>query len=379
MSRLKYMFAAPLLLCLAASASAQEAAPPPETVISAAEATAQIGGLSTVSLHFRDATPEQVFTELFRQAGIPWGNGDSYWKSQGWPPLTVDMDHVPVWSAVSQLCQQLGVEPVQFHQINGHALEQLFDKGPAQMAGPFLIVEPDWMRFPGSPLPTSAGYARSFTLFMDPKLHRGAGQATVESVEALDKAGHLLASSAAFPVNTQVYPSDNLTWRWDLTTELRPPEGETKSEQAIQTYRAVICLPVVTKTLRWTIPNVLTARDVYKTQGDESYRMESITTRDGGFDVRLRTSRVGDNQDHLEPDPTTFVRLLDSSGHDLRQEPHGYERPGRGRDSYLIHFSAETRKSPLDSTGPPATLVWELPTESCQVKILFAFQSPTAP
>src|SRR5215211_1041548 len=116
-----------LLLLLALVALPVRAQPPepPKPIappLSLDEANVLLGGPTRITLHLKDAVPQAVVAELSKQAGVSirlpvWGGDETRNK-----PLAIDVENQPFWTALSEVCAKLRVQPPAWGTDRGLAL-----------------------------------------------------------------------------------------------------------------------------------------------------------------------------------------------------------------------------------------------------------------
>lgn len=159
-------------------------------------------GPSYLTLHFKNATPPEVFAEISKQCAAPILTApDNLFQAESFPKVTVEADHQPFWIVVPRICRQLGVD---FRHYQG-GMRLMRDggmaaEGASHVDGAFLVVATQisysrTRNFAGHGEQTQFGM--QLAVYPEPKLNVLRGSGTIQIDQATDDHGNSLAPDGA--------------------------------------------------------------------------------------------------------------------------------------------------------------------------------------
>ena len=334
-------------------------------------------GTSYVTIHMKDATPQQVFAELSRQANTELRVSPAgLWESRSWPRISVDIERQPFWLAMKEICGKVGVAP----QNNGVEREMvLMDKqqagrswgdAPVSAHGPFLVMATAVNMYASRDFNQPAVTRRSCNInllvYAEPKIRVLQGSYAARVDEAVDEQ----EQSWTMPGQAAEGMQPNMTWVWPLSISLMPPDsGGKKLARLRGTGRFVI----QTRSEIAEVPNILEAKNVTKVVGGKRFTLKEVRRAGDSYIVTLTLYRSGWNPNEWNyMYPQNIFKLLDGDGKPLVRTSNTGGGGGGEQVDISIHFQRQNW-NPNDNSGEPARLVWEVPTETREVVVPFEF------
>ena len=341
---------------------------PPLVVLSGDEAVQMLGGPNLVTLHFKEAPLQTVLAELSRQAGIElrlW-SGNS---AETWPAVTIDLDRQPFWEAMRTLTRQLNLRVEWFRPQRALTLRKGVDAklaGDMVASGPLhLVVNSIERRRDPTAGPEIAGAqgepggAIKVSAFVDPRLHvANWGTFYLQEFKA-DKGEprqfnrEVQAYFAGYPFST-------------FTIPLPPLPADSKN---IALVKGVLRLRVMTRGEVWEVPDILQAKDVSKTVGNERYTITGVRRSGPRYEVHLAVTEADPNNRIIRPLALrfNFLRMVDSQGRDLfRQYEEFISSDGRRA---RIDFARSRPGSNKEEVDEPVKLLVEIPGETKMIDV----------
>ena len=163
-------------------------------------------GASLITLHMKGAKPAEVFAEIARQASAELrASPVNLWESKSFPAIDIDMDRVPFWQAIGNICDKFGLAPqnnMAMEMVIGEksAGPKLWGEAPSVISGPFLVVCASINRSHSIDLNQAKNVRRTctvqFMIYPEPKMRVLQGTHAVRIEEAVDENGNTLAIPA---------------------------------------------------------------------------------------------------------------------------------------------------------------------------------------
>ena len=361
-------------------------------------AEAAVTGPTIVSLHLNGAAPRDAVAMLGRAAGVELAPQPSnLFARRAEPPITIALDHVSFWEAARRVLVPAGLELRQWNDEyrTGVASGEARMSGPAVVSGPFLVVAQRIERShraelraadltaDGAPAHAAAAlpamrttdFSVWFTVFAEPKLRVLRAATNVRLERAVDENGLSLIPAAPGP-RAGGFSGDGeiLAPRaWTASARLDYPSG---AGRRISQLKGALFVTLRTRTETAEVHDLLNARDVagtvagmpfvvrgFKRLGEREYELQMSVQRD---------ARAGDDWDRVRRTITaSSVRVADADGNLLvRGVPstnYAAERVDLAARFTLPDPGAGQR------AAEPATLLWEVPTETKDVLVPFEF------
>lgn len=333
-----------------------------------------------VTLRLDDATPAEAFTALAAQIGgasIPCEPPDLLETLDG--RVTLDVAGRPYWSAALQLMDAAGVglrtESDGLKVVAASTANPVF-RSPAVIAdAPLLVAAGIYHDQSPASGARPAGNEAVVVVYAYPE---PGTVATVPipllMVDRLDgPSGDPVFGSNAVgdvPVNTSYYAKP---YRLDIPLGQSPDGPRDASDMAGE-----VEISLVTDRDTLDLAEPLSAKDVQWSSGDSSVTVRSVSEHEGVYTVDL-VARVPDNSVGVDEfvSKSSRFRLLDAEGRPLVFEGCSI-RPAT-RATYLkLQYGLTASPDPFTSVagpsaGPPARLIWDVPTRSRPVRVPFRF------
>lgn len=369
--------ARPLLLSVYQGSDDAEARARAEAALNQLEEN-RTSGTSFITIHLKNASPEQAFSELARQAHthLPPTPGD-LWTSRPWNAADIDIDRRPFWEALREICGTFGVSPQNRGSdasdltiVAGSGGGRLGGDSPSVVSGPFLITASYINRSHYVDLNQPGNVRRNCNVQLlvapEPKLKVLAGPYSAAIDEAVDEKGQSLRG----PSTTHDGMQMGNQGVWSLSAALVPP---ARAGQKIAKLRGSGRFLVQARSESVEIANVLSAQDVTKTVGGKQFTLKKVQKSGDVFLVKLKIYRTGwDQREWLYTHPQENFALLDGEGRRLTRITAG---PSAGVGDELdvsLQFQQQNWHGGEDA-GEPAKLVWDVPVEVREVTVPFEF------
>ena len=336
-------------------------------------------GPTLITLHLKDATPQDVFNGISRQCPVPVPAVRQLWdKGGGMPKLTVDFDRQPFWVVVPQICRSAGLELAP--SDDGMFLDAQSGlprvDGDALVRGAFRIVLTQVSfvrtRFLGASSGERQRIALSIFTSPEPKITALRCQLHLEPLA--DENGHKLLPISNQPAGASGLPPGTFDggpglgwWRFDPEF-ISPPEG---LGGRISKLRGDLTYLVQTAADQLEITDVMNMKPAAKQLGSVQITIKSVKPANGGYDLQSTVAGGLGWQFYLDS-LRLRTRLFDNAGNAF---PRGAARTwdDRGELAFTVHFEPLHLK---DGRAPaPAKLVWEIPTATRQITVPFEFDN----
>lgn len=367
-------------------------------------AEARAMGTTYVTLHLKDAAPADAVAALAKAARGPLRTyPDNLFDHGQWPRVTLELDRVPFWDALRQLCDRLGLAPNGWNDgvrlmPNGGDGEGQFD-GPSSTDGPFLIVANEVHHNRSVRLAAGAAAARAeeddfgvqFAAFAEPKLTVLSCTETVVLDEAVDDRGNSLRpdeEAGPAPEEPGVFVTNRGTV-WDLQAPLRYPAKNPGTKIAKLRGSVTFTIQSAAETIEIDDPLRATAATTRAVNGVtieiQPLRKEQGAGGGEGKGWELKLSLTGGvtipglgRPDAVQLTVQHGLRLLDDKGRALRTRSFGSTSTDGHRTDYRLVYIA-SRDEDGEPSGDPAKLVWEIPTGTKQRKAKFELKDLPMP
>lgn len=361
------------------------------------------GGPTFVTLHLKDAAPQDAFEELAKQAGAKLETEPpGLLRADDAPRVTIDADRQPFWDVMRRLCASCGVRP---ERSGGGKLALSADDGswgrrPHVTSGPFLVTASELLvtrtvRFGAdakAPDPKAAANAVApadgvrdhaqlqVEALFEPKLY-AMSWSVGDVVEAADDAGHsLVLPRGAEPRRRAVYGGTR-AGEWESTVWLGvPPRDRPGARLARVKFLSSFSVQTGVETLE--VPNILTAKDVERVAGPARVVVKGVT-RVGSdqYELAVASYPAGDVQAWRAVQAGQFrrgPRLLDANGREL-MSGGGSSTMSATEYTSQLRFTGDPVGAAANLPREPARLVWDLPTGVRQVQVPVEFENLPLP
>lgn len=379
---LKNLSLSMLLLAAAAGTTRAQTADAPLAPDAPAAAAAAAG---TITMHLKDALPEDLFSELTKQYGVKFYTepGSLFDEPQMQRTLSIDLDKQGFWPAMKQICDATGVYPQNNYGNNNRRIglgrnNPGWAKRPFCMAEQFMITADQISRNRSKDIGNEEAKGQDnvslqFTVYADPKLRLGKVSSQVELEEITDENGlSLLPENRQ---NNHYYGSDSARgFIWSLSASFNPPAEVGKK---IATFKGSLRGTVYVKTEKWEVANILQAQNESKEFGTNTYTIKKVTPQSQGksYVVELEMKSSTPNEaDRIPFAAYNTAQLLDGKG-GVYQNQGGGGSMSPQLETYTINFYGNEYSGNGNNKGPgvPVKFVLEVPTEVKQITIPVSF------
>lgn len=366
----------------------------------------KLGGPTLVSIHLKDATPQQFYEALAKQTGLNILSSYEYWKAQK-PLVTLDVDQEPFWLVVHKFALQTGLgigerDPMlQDHlyaEKHGYGIDGFYSS-----TGPFfLTLAGITQRQTGE---STAVYGHTKTslkakqtltlrLFSDPKVNffTQTGASFVIQQAVTDDGVSLIDQEKEVLFYTRTVHTGGVSI---------PLDKPALSGKTIKILKGYFLVSVVTAKKTWTIP------DITKAQGATFGQIPPNVTKEdtlSQFIAQYKVNKISLEEKshryvvqlyatHSRP-PLFYTRSGSPMFSDIRiWGKDGTEYSTSNPDNTLNNdFSNDPNHilehEQLDLTlyayqnnpdAHPQKMVWQVPTEFHRVKVPFEFHDIPLP
>jgi hypothetical protein len=362
-------------------------------------AEGKAAGATAITLHLKEASGGDAFAALAKASGVEFGTEPpELWaqKPRGGPgasPIALDAEGQPFWSVFRELCRQARVEPDFGDNGRFKLLESADGKWaatPAVVAGPLLIraVRITETRALDFADPANPELSRQLELnfYVEPKL-RVLAEAFAARIElAVDDKGKSLMPAAPAPGDAAPADEQELTnvadtsRVWELDVPLTCPQG---GGRRIVSLKGSVRLKVPVKVQTLEIADVLNAAESPRTIAGRRLTFHSAHKVKGGYEVKVTLMRgsLDDAEWQQWATPRDFVRLADSNGLPILFTGVS-DAQGNDQQTTLTMQFENPNNAPNGiggPVGPPAKLLWDVPTDTKEMRIPFEFKDLALP
>jgi hypothetical protein len=351
----------------------------------------RVVGPTPVTMHLKNVDPGAAFAALSKETGIEISpEPPDMWvkKRGGAAAISIEAEGRPFWDVFRELCALSRVEPDFSDNGRLKLIESPDGKWaatPAVVGGPVLIqavkvVETRSLEFaaPNSP---ELNRQLSMTLYVEPKLRVLADAFSAKIDTAVDDKGVSLLDPNADGDDVDLTNVADTSRQWQLELGLTcPPKGGGRK---IATLRGALRLKVPTRIDTLEVPDVLNATEVTRSVAGRRFTFHRCRKVKGGYEVKVTCYRdaLRDAEWQQFTTPRDFVRLTDNKG--LAVLFVGVsEQEGNDKETTLTLQFENPNNAPNGIGGPvgrPARLMWEIPSESKEMRLTFEFNNLTLP
>lgn len=373
------------------------AAPP----ITAEELDRLTGGPTLLTLHFKDARPQDVLDEVIKQSkaqGVEVRTVETRRPNAVPPnaqPVTLDIEKQPFWVAMKTLLPMLHLFSAPDGRGNGILLWGFAGpRGQGRMQGP-SVMGADCLLYveqiervqratliPGDQAPPERqdNLNIAMSAFVDPKIHVLPERAAVLVDTAMDENRRAL---------TLQQDGRNSYYGSSQPVVLQIPLNcPTNLGTRIARLRGTLRLAVISRQERWEVPAVLDARNLSRTVDNTRYSVTSVVAQGEQYTVNITISRpqpAGGPGENFNPfGSTRTLRLLDQDDHEFQLRSSQFGGDGQAYTGTLIYARPGLGFNPLGGAnaqpvGDPKKLVWEIPSEIRTLEVPFEFADMPIP
>jgi hypothetical protein len=325
-------------------------------------------GASPITLHVSDAPVSQVMAEIARQCAgtIPTSPPD-LWK-QDWPKLTLDYDRKPFWDVLDDIGRQLNLDylwsdsqEVRVSRGTGHRDEVRANSGA------FLLT--------ASSYAARRGMSVDLSVYAEPKVVV-LRVIDLKFDKAIDDQGNpLLSQSGRMGRGGRgfgggMWQRRNRGPREVIAPFQRPGDDVNK----IAELRGQVRLSVQGGLTRWEINDPLGMSAVTRMIDNMPVTLESLASSGGAsyeLHVRIPYDWINSttHQDEVMELLHRGLHVYDAAGRSFSvASPDSH--PGSGGSTDIeVDLSRDSK------TGPPAKLIWEIPDQTRELVVPFAFKN----
>jgi hypothetical protein len=333
-----------------------------------------------LSIHLKDAHPKAVFAELANLVGANFRPSPAgLWEGKEWPTVSIELQDVSFWKALRAISEktglyiQRGAVERNYFVVNEPGAGKLWTTYPTSENGPFLFSLQSLDRVHRSDLmagETSRQVNVRMILYTEPKLRvlKVAQQTNVTA--AVDELGNKLS-----PAPNPGAQAMGGTWGWWLTGRIALPENVG---ERIARLRGFARITVQMRSEVVEVPDITTAENVERTVAGHKLVVKNVRARGETYTVSMTITRDPKKPGGWgEINLSSTFRLLDANGVPLSRRNYG---GGTNLGDYTelnLMFGRDDWNG--EGAGPPAKLIWEVPTETAVVEAPFEFEDVPMP
>ncbi len=347
----------------------------------------RMAGPSLITLHFKEASPKDIFDSLARQARSEFRVYPvQMWSQREWPKVSVDLDRQPFWVAMKEVCGKTGVWPQPGYGGNDRRMTLTSNMGinwmntaASAQSGPFYIVGQSINHSDTINLLQPANVQRDFsinlTAYSEPKLRVTSYASYLKLDEVVDDKGTSLLLAAPQYESMQ----SNSGWQYPLYARLSYPEHpgtkiakfKATAKFIIQTRSETVEVPLTADILSGKEPKEVTKtvggrRYTLKTvrkQNDQQYLVTTVCYRDGRNPQEW-------NQFQNSMFQTMGIQVVDDKGRPLMNQ--GMRSNNTSGDTMEVTYEFSRIDNGEETrVGDPAKFMWEVPLEVKQIDVPF--------
>ncbi len=343
----------------------------------ATEPAEQVAGdtPTTITIHETNADPKVVLAEFQKQAHADI----ALWPPQMWdgnrgqvPTVTLDLDNVPFWTAISAFCDQVNCRPENFGNNAGITLMQ--GRGQPLLGGKVKDCGMLTMIATGASHNRSISYENDqvnrddhveIMVLADPKM-RILTYKPSPLMDVIDDENGVSLLSNTPP---QTYDQDAQNFKFEFSVPLTYPE---KYGQKIAHLKGSLSMTQVTKTQLLEFDDLAASVGKSKTAGDRTVEIKSFSV-DANQNARLDmlvTRPAGAKQ----MSGNIFSELRSMKVIDANGESQSLNGGGGGSDR-SINWQCQFQLK----IGKTAKFSWPVVTETKEVEIPFEFEDLALP
>jgi len=378
-------------------------------VLTPQEAINLLGGPTIITLHLTDATPEQFYQELWKQAKLPPYNPTFVPANSEKPLVSIDANNVPFWKVVREFQQQTGYTVAEqystpFRTYLSPSSITAWSGGSAVFSGPFVFMvnkvthaEQRSVRYSFDKVSYNSGDQLYLSLYglIDPKLtiFQDPKKTKLVIEEAVTDKGTSLIGGIPKIVDLNGGPSHGFGQGIMLTPQ-KTDGGH------IATLKGYLQALFPTQWDTWEIPDIANAAGTVRgtlpqasdvkalSSGDVAqYEITKVDEIKDGYEVSLKflySWDIVDSQNMMEA-LVQGLHAVDDAGNEVyisykkdevvpeRNDPLRQFLQGR-----IITLRVIRDKKSESATGP-IKLIWKIPTKFNTVKVPFEFKNLPLP
>jgi hypothetical protein len=325
-------------------------------------------GSSPITLHVTNATAAQVMAEISRQCStaVPTSPAD-LWKQDHWPRLTLDYDRKPFWDVMGELARQLGFDylapeyqDVRLTRGNSHRDESV------ATSGAFL--------FTASAYAARRGMSVDLTVYAEPKVVV-LRMIDLKFDRATDDQGNPLLSQSGRGFGR----GRGFGGGWGRRIRTGPRQINAPFQRPaddvthIAELRGHVTLSVQGGTTRWELPDPLGMSPVTRTIDGIPVTVEKLVSSGGNsYELHIGIPYTWNSTTVYQEEIVDLLhrglKLSDAAGLPLNVvtiDP----RPMSSATDIEVDLTRDSK------TGPPAKLIWDIPEQTRELLVPFAFKN----
>gem|GEM_PF-4880517 len=372
-----------------------------ETPLSPSEAIKLMGGQTLITLHLKDATPLEFYSEVWRQTSLPPFNTRrmAFWRDR--PLISISVTNKPFWLVIQQVAIDYGISVGTIEDGRIEPWQSAWGTiGASVSNGPFLFtinnISHSTLRSVNiysdrKQLMTDNRLLLGINIYTDPKIPLLREATTITVTEAVnDKGVSLLPHS---PLQDKVNTYEKYISHFRIPLAPQPIDGGTVTE-----LKGSIRTVIATKNSTWEINDLAHAGDVERGVEPKQlmnstplndvayYTLRGVKTIDRGYSFDLAFLRSRTLLDTWAMGLAMFadVTVVDDKGIELTRiggsSTFGFdandplnEKLQRGTSHYK--FLRTDKNSP----DGPVKLIWKYPVEMHTVDVPFEFKDLPLP
>jgi hypothetical protein len=329
----------------------------------------QLFGASPITLHMTDAPAAEVMAEIARQCSGPIPTSpQEMWQQGNWPKLTLNFDRKPFWDVMQALAPQAGFDflltesqEVRLTRGNSHREESL------TTSGAFLLT--------ANAYTARRGMNVDLSVYAEPKVVVLRTN-DLKFDKAVDDQGNPLLSQSGRGFG-RGRGFGGGAWARRIRTGPRqvsaPFQRPGDDVTRIAELRGHVSLSVQGGTTRWEVADPMGMSSVTRTIDGIPVTLESMISAGGtSYELHLSIpynwSSSTTRQDEIVELLRRGLRVTDAAGRRLAVVSPDARAGASGTD-------IEVNVSRDSKTGPPAKLTWDIPDQTRELIVPFAFKN----
>jgi len=393
-----------VLLVLASVIISASATQADERPLSPSEAIKSIGGLKLITLHLKDATPLEFYTEVWRQLDLPAFDASSVERSRSQSAITIDVEKRPFWEVMRQVEQKYGISA----RPDSSSQRVLPNLSPMNLVGAVDIKNPFYFVINGvtvnkncslvfsvdKPLPSvQNSLSLSFRAIGDPQMAWLNPNPTPVVTKAINNKGESMLISTSNPGrysgsyfgNSFSFGSINLIPQAKPGGKVAHLEGYVDAMFAVNSETLEVDdLANAGNVERGVVPKQI---DSSAPVDNISYvAVDNVIRIDNGYSFEVKFLRPSSSLKSWQFNEfmTSNLRVVDDQGKDLQRQNNSSMSWFNDSDPVSKKLQGATyrytfKRTDNNSSDGPVKLIWKYPLDIRTVEVPFEFNNVPLP
>lgn len=362
-------------------------------ILTPQDAIAKLGGPTLITMHLEDATPQQFYEALWKQANLyPYGERTAARRQT--PLVSIDVEKQPFWNVVREFAHktELGVEENLLEPRWYHLEPVARPSSPSGLlsaSGPFLF-EISGINYKNTremaikeatqQLTVNTDFGLTVTVYADPKISMVPDSADFHIDQVLTDNGKSLLENAPLKFRQR-----GSRFRASGPVKLSP---QYDANAKIASLKGIFTTQIVTQWQTWEVPDLANAEGAShgaapteNTSGDGLYQITKVEPIKDGYQVELVFERP--NPSMRMSDYVSMVSAdmyaLDDKGKSLPIKFLGGRSQNITGNDWRTTSRLQITRGEQNSKTGPIQLVWKYPVQFDTVKAPFEFKGLALP